>query len=125
MENYLFAYGTLREGLAPPEIAATVELFTYVGAGYSVGRLYDLGAYSGAVFDDTAELEISGQVFALPEDDGEVLSSLDDYEGFNPNDFSDSLFVRKEINVTLETGEQLPCWAYEYNGNTPTATAKI
>jgi len=62
----------------------------------------------------TAPSVIRGKVFELPEDE-QVLSSIDAYEGFDPNHPRGSLFVRKRWPVTLEDGSRMTCWIYAYN----------
>jgi gamma-glutamylcyclotransferase (GGCT)/AIG2-like uncharacterized protein YtfP len=115
MSICLFAYGTLREGRAPREIADTAALMQPIGKGVARGRVYDLGAYPGAVFSVCEDArEIEGEVFEVP--DEAVLRALDAYEGFEPNDPAASLFVRVRIEVQMSgTGESIDCWAYQYN----------
>jgi len=79
------------------------------------GRLYDFGAYPGAILDDSSDSSISGQVFELP--DGDLLASLDDYEAFDPEDGAGSLFVRVKRPVTLADGRQVECWIYVFDGD--------
>src|SRR4030095_528785 len=85
-----------------------------VGAASVAGRLYDLGDYPGAVLDPNCDAKIIGEVFELPDDDA-ALAALDAYEGIDPRDPGDSLFVRREAEITLEGGAKLQCWIYVYN----------
>jgi gamma-glutamylcyclotransferase (GGCT)/AIG2-like uncharacterized protein YtfP len=71
-----------------------------------------LGRYPGAVFGGTEE--IVGEVIELPEDE-RLLASLDEYEGFDPNDPEGSLYLRVRQQVRLVDGRSLDCWAYAYN----------
>ena len=64
----------------------------------------------------TAPSMIKGKVFELPEDQ-QVLSSIDTYEGFDPDHPQSSLFVRKRWPVTLADGSRMMCWIYTYNRN--------
>ncbi|MGA7106184.1 MAG: gamma-glutamylcyclotransferase family protein [Terracidiphilus sp.] len=107
MSVYLFAYGTLRPGLAPEEIAPVVERLRPLGEGFAFGKLYDLGKYPAAVFDPGSAWIIYGAVFELPED-AEVLRQLDAYEG--PE------YTRIEQLVTLVAGGVFSCWVYDYKG---------
>lgn len=113
MKRYLFSYGTLLPGHAPPEIAPTVRRLRRVGRGFVRGRLYDLGEYPGAVLSKTGPV-IAGEVFELP-DDREVLGRLDEYEGFDPAHPDASLFVRRKWTVTFKNGKKATCWVYAYN----------
>jgi len=114
--QYLFAYGTLQPGHAPPEIAAIVQHFETVGKGTVPGTLYDLGAYPGVVLDQAGSRFISGTVFRLPAGD-DVLRRLDAYEEFDPQQPQRSLFLRRLYPVRLADGPTLNCWLYEYNGS--------
>src|SRR4030095_5519104 len=98
-KRYLFSYGTLLPRLAPPEIKPTVRRLRRVGRGSIRGRLFDFGDYPGAVLTRTGS-QIVGQIFELP-NDPEVLSRLDEYEGFGRMDSRGRVFVRKRCVVTL------------------------
>ncbi|HKX32895.1 MAG TPA: gamma-glutamylcyclotransferase family protein [Blastocatellia bacterium] len=115
---YLFAYGTLRRVLAPPELRELMETWRDLGRGTVPGRLYDLGAYPGAVLDSAGSTSIVGEVYQLPNGH---LDRLDQYEGFDGNDESASLFVRRSCLVALDDGQQLACSIYVYNGETSSA----
>jgi gamma-glutamylcyclotransferase (GGCT)/AIG2-like uncharacterized protein YtfP len=114
MSDYLFAYGTLRPGRAPEEIAAAVEKLRPVGEGFVHGTLCNLGEYPGAVLDPSTEQRISGTVFELP-DDADILHQLDEYEGYDADAPKRSVFVRTRHTAVLETGEAVSCWMYAYN----------
>jgi gamma-glutamylcyclotransferase (GGCT)/AIG2-like uncharacterized protein YtfP len=109
----LFVYGTLRPGHAPREIAAAVDQCTVIGIGTVRAHLYDLGNYPGIALDDTAPA-VPGIILQLPED-ATVLTQLDAYEGFYPNDPATSLFLRVTTTVTLADGSTTTCWVYVYN----------
>jgi gamma-glutamylcyclotransferase (GGCT)/AIG2-like uncharacterized protein YtfP len=105
--RHLFAYGTLQPGLAPAEITPVMEKLRLVGEGFIDGKLYDLGAYPGAVFDPASAWIIYGTVYELPED-AEVLRQLDAYEG--PE------YARIEQLAVLTAGGVVNCWVYDYQG---------
>jgi gamma-glutamylcyclotransferase (GGCT)/AIG2-like uncharacterized protein YtfP len=122
MPSRLFAYGTLRQGVAPAEIAHAVATLRRAGRGVARGRLFDLGAYPGAVFAAAGAVaeategcgQIAGEVYEVT--DPGIWGELDRYEGFEPSDPAASLFTRRQIEVTLsDGGERAICWAYEYN----------
>ena len=113
MAEYLFSYGTLQPDLAPAGVESLVRQFRHIGGGFIRGILYDLGDYPGAVICETA-LKVWGQAFELPENP-DVLSRLDEYEGFNPADLQHSEFVRTGCVATLETGMEIKLWVYVYN----------
>lgn len=110
--DYLFAYGTLKSGLAPAEIAGVTTKLKSLGPGIVRGTLYNLGSYPGLRLDGTDE--ISGEVFVFQEHS--IFESLDAYEGYDPSRPERSLFVRKRCQVRLEEQDEvLLCWVYEYN----------
>lgn len=111
MKQYLFVYGSLRKGFAPPEIAETAERLKLVGEGFVYGSLYDLDDYYALVL--SGEDEIFGQILELPDDD-EVLRKLDEYEGFDPNNLEKSVFLRKKTTAYLGD-KNLETWIYAYN----------
>jgi len=121
MPEYLFVCGTLRSGLAPDEVAGLMGGMRRIGAASAPGRLYDLGDYPGAVLDPECNTKIIGEVFQLS-DDGAALAALDAYEGIDPKNPGDSLFVRREAEITLEGGANLQCWIYVYNRQVASAT---
>lgn len=114
MSAYLFVYGTLLPERVPYGVADAVKRLRYVGRASTQGRLYDLGEYPGAILDVDSRMKIMGRVFALPEGE-DVLKSLDEYEGFNPQDRESSLFAREQATIKLEDGQSLLCWIYVYN----------
>lgn len=111
MTQYLFVYGSLRKGHAPPEIAETADKLKFVGEAFIFGKLYDLGAYRGLILDGNSK--IFGEVLELP-DDEKVLQRLDEYEGFDPNNQAESLFCRVKT-VAFTENEELETWIYEFN----------
>ena len=121
MCEHLFACGTLRPSLAPPELKEMIGQWRWIVAGYTRGRLYDLGEYPGAILDPDCDATITGEVFQLP-DASATLSALDAYEGFDPRDPDSSLFARRKCEVALDDGAKLECWMYVYNRQAPLAT---
>jgi gamma-glutamylcyclotransferase (GGCT)/AIG2-like uncharacterized protein YtfP len=116
MSNFLFAYGSLKAGLAPAEIASAVDKLLPIGEASVSGLLYDLGGHPGAVLDPAAQQKIIGIVYQLPEDRS-VLAELDAYEEFNPTAPESSPYLRILHPVALVTGGTLQCWVYIYNRN--------
>jgi len=115
MSDFLFAYGTLRPGRAPAEIASAANQMLPVGSGFIYGLLYDLGSCPGAVLDPSSKYRISGTIFRLPKD-ANILRQLDAYEEFDPDAPEQSPFIRILHPVALATGDTLQCWVYVYNG---------
>ncbi|MFB3915331.1 MAG: gamma-glutamylcyclotransferase [Terriglobales bacterium] len=114
MKAFLFCYGTLLPEHAPPSVSNLIRKLRPIGPATVRGRLYNLGRYPGAILDAGSSGHISGQVFALPADT-DVLARLDEYEGFDPADPGDSLFVRQECRAAMLNGNIVKCWIYVYN----------
>lgn len=110
--QFLFVYGTLLPGLAPPVIAPTVARLRRLGRGLVRGQLYDLGRYPGLILAGHGP-RVQGQVFALPPDP-DVLRRLDRYEGFFPDAPERSEFIRRSWPVMVPGHGALACWVYEY-----------
>jgi putative glutamine amidotransferase len=110
----LFVYGTLRPGHAPASVAAYVDRCVCRGDACVAGRLYDLRNYPGAILEGASDdLRIHGQILELP--DEAALRRLDAYEGYDPNDLPNSLFVRTECDVIADDGSRRRAWIYVYN----------
>lgn len=98
----VFSYGTLITGALSPEIDEL--LGTHCVARWEAwvrGRLYDLGAYPGAVPAARRDERIRGQVLEL-RDAERILPWLDRYEGYDPRVPRKSLYLRERVRVTPE-----------------------
>ena len=111
--EYLFAYGTLRQGHAGGAVAEKVGSLKRIGKGRVSGRLYDLGDFPGAVLDAAAPSQIVGEVYEVT--DRSIWETLNSYEGFDPADPAGSLFVLQKCRPDLEDGRSLECWIYVFN----------
>jgi gamma-glutamylcyclotransferase (GGCT)/AIG2-like uncharacterized protein YtfP len=125
MSEYLFVYGTLRPSLVPEAVHSIVGQLEVVGDGFMFGRLYDLGAYPGAVLDDSRASKVFGTVYRLPDQEAlqrELIAALDAYEGIDSASEKESLYLRKSSSATLPDGSMLECWVYVYNRDTAAQT---
>lgn len=106
----LFVYGTLRPAFAPASLAEVVSTFRPLGAARLRGRLYDLGPYTGAVADPSADSWVHGEIVeataATPS-----LAWFDRYEDFDPAAPERSEFVRVRHSFDTAQGA-VPCWVY-------------
>jgi len=109
--NYLFVYGTLLD--EENEFAIYLKQnCSFYSEGKFKGRLYVLGEYPGAVLDDGNDY-VQGSIFELKNVE-EVLTRLDDYEGFGEDQEQPNLFVRKRILIENDN-VRVACWVYLYN----------
>ncbi len=109
--DLLFIYGSLLPGLEPAEMRRVCHELQPVAAATIRGKLYDLGAYPGAVLDPTAVIQ--GCIVRVGSAD--VWKALDNYEACPSPDSPDGLFRRVRTTATLATGESIDCWTYVYN----------
>jgi gamma-glutamylcyclotransferase (GGCT)/AIG2-like uncharacterized protein YtfP len=125
MPDLLFIYGTLHPDRAPAAIASTARLLKPFGVENNratiQARIYDLGAYPGAILSDAPSETLTGELFILPDgpDAAAILARLDDYEDFRPTDPANSLFLRQRVLAALQNGPdagtEIACWVYTYN----------
>ena len=112
MTDLAFFYGTLMSGFMRPGRARLDTMLEPVGRGWIHAALFDLGIYPAAVpADDT---HVWGEVHRMRDVDS-VLESLDEIEGYRPNEPDASLYTREELPVTFEDGRTAPVWVYLYN----------
>ena len=110
--NLLFVYGTLMKGYGENwQARAGARL---VGRGRIIGKLYDLGEFPGAVAGSKFRSHIHGEVYRLDNVE-RATALLDEYEEFQPSRPLRSLFVRRELPVTMEDGTRRLAWVYVYN----------
>jgi gamma-glutamylcyclotransferase (GGCT)/AIG2-like uncharacterized protein YtfP len=101
----LFVYGTLRAASGHPMHRKLRAVADFVGAGTFRGRLYDLGAFPGAVASRSNADRILGEIYRLREP-ARTLRALDAYE--------DKAFRRAKVVVRRVDGETSRCWIYLY-----------
>lgn len=106
----LFVYGTLRPAHAPASLAEVVATFRPLGAARMRGRLYDLGPYTGAVADSSADSWVHGEIVEATADTP-PLAWFDRYEDCDPASPERSVFLRERHS--LETPQcTVSCWVY-------------
>jgi gamma-glutamylcyclotransferase (GGCT)/AIG2-like uncharacterized protein YtfP len=113
-KDYLFVYGTLRNGYDLKLRTRVAKDLEYIGKAKVEASLYDLGRYPGAV-KGKEKSEVIGDVFIISNPD-KVLNFLDKYEGDE--------FDRKRQRVKLKSGKFVNAWIYWYNLK-PEARQKI
>lgn len=95
----ILVYGTLRPSYKgkPPGETRLVP-----------GLLYDLGWFPGIVLGSSPDEPLVLCEVITADDD--QLQDFDEYEGYNPNDHENSLYIRRQLDLDGET-----FWIYEYN----------
>ena len=85
------------------------------GKAYIHGKLYDAGSFPAAVKSHRRGDKVFGELFRLGSPN-RVLERLDEYEGYDPQDKSRSLYLREKTEVFGLDGEQKgKAWAYLFN----------
>lgn len=121
MTEHLFLYGTLLPELIRPELRPLLRGLIPVGSGRVRGRLYDLGAFPGAVVDAECDSWILGRIFVLPSAPDRLMA-LDRHEGYFPDQPERSLFLRIRKLVERPGFGFIDSWLYAYNRPIGTAT---
>ncbi len=92
----------------PPGVAPLLRGTVSLGPARIAGRLFDLGAYPGAV--PGGDGEVHGELLQLP--DAAALAGLDRYEGVDPVQPGRGLYRRIRTRARAEDGLAHPCFAY-------------
>ena len=112
----MFAYGTLRKGVAIPLKKKIGEDMEWVGLSQIPGKMYDIGKYPGALPANADEKRsfIKGEVIKI-RNPRKVFKILDEYEGFDPRHVDKSEYYREKKTVQLDDGTKIDAWVYWYN----------
>jgi gamma-glutamylcyclotransferase (GGCT)/AIG2-like uncharacterized protein YtfP len=113
VSEHVFFYGTLMTPFNRPGRQRVTPKLTFGGRGAIHAALFDLGIYPAAVPTDDGS-RVLGEIYEM-EDSPSVLATLDEIEGYRPNEPERSLYTRALTDVTLEDGQVRPAWAYFYN----------
>jgi len=90
----------------------------FITKGFIYAKKYDLGEYPGVKLDLNKKHITKGELYNIHSNFEHVISELDYYEGFNELNYTESLFVRKEVVVQTDN-ENYKAWVYEYNKKAP------
>lgn len=111
MNDLLFVYGTLMQPFNSEMTRLLKTHSTLVSIGYVTGRLYDLGAYPGLVYDPNEKNTVKGEIRRLHSPD-QLFPFLDNYEMIDPAVPENNEYIRTIIPV--QGSEQYQCWTYIY-----------
>lgn len=105
--KHLFVYGSLLSFFETQKELGISRMIRRVDTIQLRGRLYNLGAYPGALLGDKNS-RIRGELYEILE--AGSLEIIDRYEGFDSSTPDQSLFVRQIIR-----GYDVPFYIYVYN----------
>jgi gamma-glutamylcyclotransferase (GGCT)/AIG2-like uncharacterized protein YtfP len=111
--EYLFVYGTLRQGIDHRNGLLLMDQATYLGRALVSGRLYDIGRYPGLVLAPGSGLRVVGDLFRLPHP-AKLLRILDEYEECAPGYARPQEYRRVKTLARLPGGGLVKAWVYEY-----------
>ena len=112
MADLAFFYGTLMTGFDRRRRTGIDPKMRFLARGWVQAALFDLGIYPAAV--PAQDARVWGEVFELLDPD-DVLTALDEIEGYRLGDPDSSLYIRSLVPVHLPDGTSPPAWAYFYN----------
>lgn len=113
MASHVFVYGTLRKDSRGQVLSPLCRDWIFLGYGTVGGRLYDFGAYPGAVPSDDPEQRVRGEVYLLPAPDT-MLPPIDRYEGCSGEDEPPHEFERELVTLEMDDGSPQEAWIYWY-----------
>lgn len=112
MSEFVFVYGTLMKDEVLYRRLRFWRWTEFVDFGRVRGRLYRVSWFPAAVPSDSAGW-VLGELYRLR--DPQYLRLLDRVEGYRRDDEAGSHFVRRRIDVHLESGAEHRAWIYFYN----------
>lgn len=112
--NYLFVYGTLRKDTQSKMHRLLSENADFIQKGTFRGRLFLIRGYPGAVLSSDPDDLVYGEIYRL-KDPESILSRLDIYEGSSKDFIQPTEYVRKKVDITLDTGNCVKAWIYIFN----------
>jgi gamma-glutamylcyclotransferase (GGCT)/AIG2-like uncharacterized protein YtfP len=94
--EYIFVYGTLMKSFAENPFRLLLEKNTkYVGEAFTYGKLFLVDYYPGLIYNNPHENhKVYGEIVSFNRS-LDFLAYLDEYEDFNPNNISNSLYIRE------------------------------
>lgn len=89
---------------------------SYIGEASIPGKLYDLGTYPGAIYDENSSSTVYGEVYQIMKNEKELVRFLDEFEGVGSQFEYPNEYVRTSIPV-LTKHRIIEVSTYLYNWN--------
>lgn len=122
-KEHLFTYGTLRKDEHNPMQKFLSNNAEWIGKAVFQGKLYYENGHPAAISSANEESKILGDLFEF-NTASNLLEKLDRYEGYHPNNFQGSLYIRKKREVVIVNSNE-PCEAWIYIYNQPVESANL
>ncbi len=113
--DFIVLYGSLMRGFGAVDALGIASRLRFVGPCVCRGELYDLGDYPGL---RAGEARVVAELHAVLDDD--LISVLDEFEGYSPKRPRESLYLRERINLVEPVDAE--AWIYLYNAVPDAAT---
>jgi len=112
--EYLFVYGTLRQGAEHPLADLLNRRADFIGPAVARGKLYLVAGYPGMVDSENPTELVYGDLFQL-QPGSTLLQQLDDYEECGPNYSEPTEYLRRQRWIATAQRAKYPAWLYLYN----------
>ncbi len=114
--EYLFVYGSLQRKARHPAHKVLSRHADFICNAEFEGTLYMVRDYPGAVKSSDKSGTVKGELFRLHAP-RQIFPKLDRYEGYDPDNPEQSLYVRKQCNVRCTSGprDSEEAWIYLFN----------
>lgn len=114
MDDWLFVYGTLRHAIDSPMALLLKQKAVYCGKAFMQGQLFLVADYPGVCESAQTEDKVLGDLYHIRHP-YTLFAHLDAYEECTSDFPQPHEYIRKQVPVMREDGEQLLAWCYLYN----------
>lgn len=115
--DYLFVYGTLRQGSNSEMYHLLARNAKFVGDATYQGKLYMIDYYPGVVPSNNPHDAVHGEIYELT-NPSNVLARLDTYEECGVGFAEPTEYIRRKDNIRLNDGRVISAWIYIFNRST-------
>jgi len=112
MKEYLFVYGKLKHNQANEISEYLIKHSEFVGEGYVLGKLYNVGEYPGLIPSSENKEKVFGEIFEL--NALEIFQTLDKYEEAWPA-YPDNAEFKRVVLEVHKNYKTILCWVYVFN----------
>jgi gamma-glutamylcyclotransferase (GGCT)/AIG2-like uncharacterized protein YtfP len=117
-DDFIFVYGLLKSMYENEPAQYIRRNCTLIGEGFFPGKLVDIGTYPGAIFDETSQTSVYGEVYKIERNKEELFAFLDHFEGVGP-EFEEPNEYKREL-IPVQLGDKkihASCYVYNWNSD--------